>query len=372
MTHTQRLILLIALAVAVPLAGYFYVSRRYLAPKRELQDEIDRRSAWIEEGQSYLDRQPRIRGDLAAFASRTLGQSEEEVEHALRSALNDLGARHRLARLTVDTNMRGAVISPAVAARVSEFKSNKELRDRPDFYRAEATMNGSGSLDQVLATIHDAQALPWLSRLDVVDVSARDNGQRFELRLKLTAPYFRDLTPKEALAAQLPAGAALPESLAALATRNVFHLPPPPVKPEPKPEPVVVAPPADPVAPPPPPPPPYQDWKVTAITTTASGPELWLLNRQNQQRRVLLVSQQILGATFVGLGEGPEMAVVEIEGQRFLVQLGKTLAERIPAKSASVTQSTGAGAPTLATTPQRVAFVDSLYLEQSQAGRGPT
>lgn len=371
MTQTQRLILIIALVIAVPVLGFFYVSKRYLQPRNEVQRKIAAAEYYIDEFNAYLDKGPRLDRDLRAYAERTLGRSPEVVEHALRSALNDLGARHKLVKLTVDTNMRGPVESPAAAARVDEFQKRKVLRELPDFYRAEATLTGAGSLAQMLATVHDAQNLPWLSRLEVVDISARDNGQRFELRLKLTTPYFRDLVPDDALAASLPVSGALPESLAALATRNVFHLPPPPQpKPEPEPEPVVVA--QQPEPPAPAPPPPYQDWQVTAITATASGPELWLVNRQNNQRRVLLVSQQILDATFLGVGADPERALVEIEGQRFEVRLGKTLAERTPAESASVTQSTGAQAPTFATAPSGAEFGGITSLEQPQAGRGPT
>lgn len=366
MMTRQRLILILALIVLVPVIGYVYVSKRYLGPKRDLEETIDSRRAWVESVQNYLDRERRIQRDLAEYAARTLGRSEEEVEHALRSALNDLGARYGLARLTVSTNMRGAVGSPAVAARVDEFKRNRALRDMSDFSRAEATLTGTGSLERVLGLVQAAQELPWLSRLDSVDVAARDNGARFELRLKLTTLYFRDIAPRDGYAAELPEATPLTEPVQTLAARNVFHLPPPP-QPEAKPTPQPVAQKPEP-KPTPPPPPPYDQWKVTGITTTASGPELWLLNQKNKQRRVLLVSQRILGATFVGLGPQREQAIIEIDGERFLVGLGNTLAQRTPLKNVSVTDTAG-DAPAL--TEAAAGGVSSgvpLFLDTSQAG----
>lgn len=317
----------------VGFVGYRFVNGSYLEKRATIESKINAAETWIERAEQELDGRRRLRRDMQRFIDRSLGQTPEVVEHRLRESLNDLGARNGLVGLAVDTSMREGVASPATA-RVKEF--TKELRELPDFHRAEATIRGTGTLEQALRTLYELQHLPYLSRVDRFDFTPKNNGERIDFRATLTVLYFRDLPAPDALTPRDDAPAF--DRYLVMAERNAFRIPP-----KPEPTEVVQAPPPEDPKPKPkpaPPPPPYQDWRVTGVTTTSTGPMLFVVNQKNNAMRELRVRDKVLGAVFVGLGPGAEEAIIEIDGQSFTVRLGGTLAERTPVADASKAEGT--------------------------------
>jgi hypothetical protein len=327
--------------IAVGIAGfvgYRFVNGSYLEKRAEIESKISAAETWIERAEKELDGRRRLRRDMQVFIDRSLGQTPEVVEHRLRASLNELGERNGLVGLAVDTSMREGVASPATA-RVREF--SKEMRELPDFHRAEATIRGTGTLEQALRTLYELQQLPYLSRVDRFDFTPKNNGEWVDMRATLTVLYFRDLPAPDALAMRTDAPPF--DRYLALAERNAFRIPP-----EPKPVEVAQAPPPEDPKPKPkpaPPPPPYHDWRVTGVTTTSTGPMLFVVNQKNNAMRELRVRDRVLGAVFVGLGAGAEEAIIEIDGQAYSVRLGGTLAERTPVADAS--KAEGASSATL-------------------------
>ncbi len=313
----------IALAGAIPLglgALWWVYHGHYAGPRAELDREIERVRAELERKSGELDEGPQIRKRLAELAEGSLGDTEERVSVALRTALNEIAADCGLANPRVDTSDAEAVRNPAAKAAAAEF-SRKELRDRTDFFVMTASFRGVGTLQQAMKALATIQSQSWARRVERVElkpVGGKDRT-RMEIALKLSTLYMPDLKIKPRDGLWSPPAEALLAAAQPVVMKNIFREPPP--------VPAVAA------KPPPPPPappsvqaPPYGEWRVTGVVRGAAGPELWVVNEQSKQSLTLAIGQAVLDAVFVG--SSGENVRLKIGDQEFEVGLAQTLQER--------------------------------------------
>lgn len=273
------------------------------------------------EVRTLRERKPAVQGELQSLVDRTLGGSLEVVDGALRARLNRLGESEGLKGLVVGTGASSARESPARSSygRTPELR---KLRDEVDFVTLEGWINGEGSVDQVFRLLQRIEAEPWLKRvgtvrLDAVRGDRKSGGPRLKLSLVLTTIFVPGREPKAQVASTwTPKDFA---TLAPLTKTSLFAMPAPPAPP---PTELTAAP------PPPPAPPafPYGDWTLSGVASGPSGPEVWLLNRASNERRVLLPGQAL--HELVLAEAGGERATFTIAGRSVVVGVGEPMREK--------------------------------------------
>ncbi len=310
----QRLLMLVAGVLVAGAIGTLLYRSHYALPMAERRAE---RAALEEE----LLRLERERGDLLparerlrALGGATLGRSSEQVAARLRTVLNGIGQACGLDELKVASSARGGVANPAALERVREY--DRDQRRRPDFAVASGTLEGIGDSAATLRAIALVEAQPWLLR--VTRTSLKPRGARLAVRIDVETAYAPGLAePAAEIAGDVaPAGG---EALSELVAAGLFRPPPeppPPPTPPPTPRP----------EPPPAPAPGAETWIVTGVTTGSAGDELWVRNVNFGADRRLRSGEDVAGIGFVTI-RGAD-AVIEADGERYLVRVGDTLAVR--------------------------------------------
>ncbi|MBX3358762.1 MAG: hypothetical protein KF745_10060 [Phycisphaeraceae bacterium] len=308
-------------AAAAVLLGWQGYQRLYRIPTDELSARIGQVRKEIEEREAESDRLPGLRKRLGEIASTTLARSEEGVAAAMRTALNEIAAECRLDQPTVTTREPVAIKSPA--SKAGEL-SSKSARAQADFYAVEATVQAVGSMDAVIRAVATLDHQKWVHRIDRWGIRPVDKArERFELSVQLTTLMMPDVAPATEIAFgdgrvwEPLADEQFARYRPILANAN-FREPP-----------AVRGPEAPAVASVAPASPAYEDWKVTAVVRGRHGWELWLANGKSGQQTSLTPGSRVLDATFVDAAG--EDATIEIEGTRYVVELGRTLADRRPA-----------------------------------------
>ena len=295
-----------------------------LGPAGEKRSQIERARSVARQLGEQIDGMSGSSERLRAIGATMLAGDRDLLEHRLRAGLSELATGAGLGEVVVTSTPPRAMENPAARVRMSGGFSElrRRLRSSPDFYVVRGRVQGIGSLESALSALASLEAQPWVHRVEGVTI--RPAGQAREL-VEFKADYAvamaPDLASREASTAApeiVPVGEAGAAGVARVSERGLFRVPP--RAPEPVVE-VVRAP--DPA--PKPKPKPYQDWRLAGVMG-GSRVEAVLVHAGSGRSRVLEAGDEVLGAVFEG-GSG-ERAVFRIDGARFEVFLGKSLADR--------------------------------------------
>jgi hypothetical protein len=231
--------------------------------------------------------------------------------------------------VSINTTAPKPVSNPLERSPKAPSALKRELRKQADFSVIGGSIEGFGTLDQVLKTLATVQSQPWVHRVGGFSL-AIEGKERDKLKLRMEVSTLLlppDLAPKKDVdVTPVPASVASEAVWRAIASRNPFREPTPP-SPAPKPPAALAQSPTPaPVAPPPPAP--YADWKLTSVVSGSRGVEAWLINTKTNERQILKVGGKLIDAIF-SEGSG-ERAVFEIGGQKFELLNGQTFASRRP------------------------------------------
>ena len=256
----------------------------------------------------------------ASYVARTLGANIEAVDSRIRQRLFALGSTAGLADLSVVTSGSASARRETPAKRAFDRRgSQKILREETDFIEVTATLTGEGTIEQVLRLLGWVDVDPWIKRVLQVRLNPDKSGDSIKLSLQLVTIFLPGRSPGEAL----PAGTLDPDRIAGLIGGNPFRIPPPP---RPKAPPTPPAP--EPAPKPVPPPPvvvfPYDSWLLTGVANGPDGPEAWLRNAANDNRRTLRPGGSIGEAELIEI-EG-DQARFRLGAETFKVRIGRSLA----------------------------------------------
>lgn len=327
MKRVKALVAGVVVCGVLAAGGRYGYERLYAAEREVLVARLDRSLANAAYFEDRLADSKKVRSELVGVARTTLGASEEEARHHLRSLLHRIAASEGLQGIVVSDGRAEGVRNPAGPAKVKEPGLSKVLNTGADFQTLSGTVKGTGTLEQVMRALGVARAQPWVHRVEGFTIKPKDETREtFELTMEVATILVRDLVPAEHAS---PAVVALaPEASQAwrgIVGKNVFKEPPPTVAPKA----VATAPqPEKPRPPERPPPPPYGDWELVGVWESGTRVEAWVRNRSSNERRALAPGMGVLGAVLVS-AEG-ERAVFEVEGQKCEVRLQQTLAQRKP------------------------------------------
>lgn len=314
---------LIVVALALVLGGCWYGYRRFFANERDalIKETAGLRST-AKAYEKELERQKSIRDRLSAVAATTLGKQFPRAEHRLRTGLSRIGQDAGLTDVVVSSSAPEDQKSPAAHAKGMDIGMAKRLSKAPTFSVVKAQVRGTGTLPQVLQALATYDSQPWIHR--VQGLSIRPVGRerdRFELKLDVATIWMPDLASDDPNDPSVvsPDEASV-QAIAAITAKNVFRVPLPPA-------PVIAAAPTPEVRPAGAPAPAWGDWKLTGVTSGRRGLEALLVNTRSGDRLALAPGGVVLGATLVS-GAGEE-AVFELEGTKWTVRTGATLADRV-------------------------------------------
>lgn len=300
--------------------GYLYL---YDSPRRAIREDYSAAVSANNKLRSDVKDRRQVEDALKEIAGTTLGSRIGEVDTKFRGALNEIAAQCGLKGVQVDSRQPAGEANPAAKARFTTPSGLKnELRKQRDFEVIAGSVEGKGTLEQVLRTVATVQAQPWVHRVDSFTIKPEGKDRStFALKLGVATLFMPDLAPKTAVEPSVKL-VDLPAPAMAVLSKNMFR--------EPARVETAAAPPVKPVdsGPAPPPPPPYADWKLTGVVESRMGVEAWVMNTRSGERRTLSAGAAVVDATFVA-GQG-ERAVFEIGGKRFEVQNGQTLDQRRP------------------------------------------
>lgn len=275
--------------------------------------------------QRQLEERGSVTRRLKEFGSQTLGKKEDQVVDRFRNGLSKIAEECGLVAVQTNSGAPKPVTNPVTTAKV-DSALKKALRKTPDFEVISGSVEGTGSLEQVLRALAVVQAQPWVHRMDGFSIQAANRERdRFKIRLEVATVLAPDLAPaKDIELAQAPPPMGAEAVWRSIAARNPFKEPAPPAPVGPAP--TVVTQNSQPAPALPPPPPPYADWKLTSVVSGRNGTEAWLVNVRTKEHQVLTAGARLIDAVFTeGAGE---RAVFEIAGQRFEILNGQTFASR--------------------------------------------
>jgi hypothetical protein len=281
------------------------------SPTHAMSLRIESARSTLERRRADLLGQSRLRERLAAYVDRTLGGSQEEVDHALRAALSTIGEAAGLSDVAVDTSATKEVTSPG--RRDFKGAAGKPLRDEVDFIEAPATLRATGSWPQFNNMLRALSQEPWIRQIEGLRVVGKGKGETVEVTIKVRTLFMPnrspDATPAK-LAVQWPD---------ALAGASPFLLPPPPVAPAES-----AAGGSQPDVPG------WQRWQVTFVGRIEGVDEVHLRAGKGG-RRQLMVGQAIDECVYLGNRpdlDGFDEAMFRRAGQSWLVAPGATFADR--------------------------------------------
>jgi len=285
---------------------------RYGSPAAGLRQQIAEATTQTQRTEQASDPHVLRQSRLREVAGTTLGRDPDLVRHRFRTALSDLGEQCGLVGVEVDEVGPTPIASPAARTRLRSSTLSNSMKKTPDFYLFRGEVSGTGSLESVLKTMAVVRAQPWVHRVDGFGIKPEDKDRDlFSLRIDVTTLYMPDLaTDAEPT---IIAGDQVDDSIWRTITsaRSLQHPAPPP-------------PPAP--APPKPHDPSLGDWRLTGVIESDAGVEVMITHVSGKKWRSIHPGDKVLGAVLVGASG--EKAVFEIEGDRFGIWTGKTLAQR--------------------------------------------
>jgi hypothetical protein len=326
MKRNVKLVLTVVAAVAVVWLLVIAMKSWYFTPRQAAKVAIQNASNRLDQYRHAQRDHPRIKHEIDSLVNRTLGGDLEMVDHKLRSRLNRLVEHVGLQGATVGTG--GAPKAKDSPAKVKfTGTANKPLRDEVDFYELEGWLSGSGTFEQVLQLLASVESEPWLKRIDLLRLDPKDNGERFDVTLRVTTLYLPQRSPDPNRIP--PADEPKVERYQALLARQPFRVPPKSAKQQ------------APEAPAGPAPFPYEQWSLTGIAQSHKGVEVWLLNSQTGQTTHLAIGerledagtpigQELRMAALVLVATRADVAEFRLGNERFFVPIGKNLGDRVP------------------------------------------
>lgn len=309
------------------LAGVAYF-KMFENPRAELASKLAAEETQVSELKRKLEERAQVDRKLREFGSFTLGHKEDQVVDSFRNGLAKIAEDCGLRAVSINTNAPKPVSNPLERSPKAPTTLKRELRKQPDFSVIGGTIEGVGSLEQVLKTLATVQSQPWVHRIGGFSMAV-EGKERDKLKLRMEVSTLllpSDLAPKkEGDVTPVPASVASESVWRSIAAKNPFR--DPPAAPNSA-KPTAVAQNPAPQPPAPPAPAPYADWKLTSVVSGRGGVEAWLINTKTNERQILKVGGRLIDAIF-SEGAG-ERAVFEIGGQKFEVLNGQTFASRRP------------------------------------------
>jgi hypothetical protein len=313
----------IGVTAGIIVAVWVLYLKFYAWPRDRLKSDLTKQLEANSSFQRELTKKAAILDGLKRFAGTTLSAAPDEADSRFRSGLGNIavGAGLATGSVTVNTTAPEKMVNPAG----TKVKTNLGhlLAKQTDFTVIRGELNGVGTLEEVLHTVAIVQNQPWVHRVERLAIKPDDKDrQRFSLQLGVATILMPDKTPKQTPEPRVvPLEPEAGVRWAGIVSKNMFREPPLQV--------ARADPPAPPPAPPPPPtPPPWSDWRLTGVIETRKRVEALLVNPKNGSSAVLNVGSAVMGATFVGGTR--DVALFEIDGHRYEVQIGQTLDQRSP------------------------------------------
>ncbi len=281
------------------------VDSTFLSPRAALRQDISAAKARVGTWQKAVDDHDRVRHAIESVSTMSLGGTGEEVDHRLRARLNRLCEAVGLQSVTVGTGRMVVRESPAK----SKFRG--DLADEVDLVEVEGWVSGQGTLAQVLELVDRLEVEPWICRVELLRLEAKDNGRRFMTRIDLRTIYLPDATVEEPVFAEYDSNRRA--VVVAAAASNPFSVPqtemsqPPPAQ-SPNEQ------------------TPSGQWLVTGVVQGSAGTEVWLRHDRTGESVQLVVGDQ-LGSLMLVAADG-EWAEFKENERNFFVQLGTLLDEQ--------------------------------------------
>jgi hypothetical protein len=312
-----------AIVVMGAVAGYSIGARTWSSDRDDAEDRIGRYTTFLTTVRGQRDQRAQLDQQTTAYIDRTLGEKLEVVDSRLRERLNRIGEDLQLRNLVVSTGRPTALPTPAKANH--NKPAQRRLRDEPDFVELEASIWGEATLEQALWLVHRLESERWLKRIQQFRLEPRDNGERFQVAVRLTTLFVPEREPREVPPPADDAAGFVPYQV--LVAANPFRVPPPPPPPLP---PSVPSAPAPQPAPVPLPAYGYGQWRLTGVTQGPGGVEVWLHNPTTRESLTLTPGQKLQQAELVSV-DG-EQARFKLGDQQFIVAVGGSLDDRTPVK----------------------------------------
>lgn len=327
MTRRNTLILSCASAAIVLLVGWMMYQSMYVGPRGKLTDRLGTLNSTISRQSDELAKLRNVSKELKHQASTTLGATYDVVDHRLRTLLTTIARENGLTGCSASSQSPKTRTNPGSEAKGSKGLA-RMLDKQIDFAVVSASFEAQGSLESVLRTVEVIRAQPWAHRVDSVDIRPVSIERKaFAVSVGLQTVMMPDMVGNDHPMPELVAlDAEQTARVVRVAATSPFLLPPP--KPEPNqadaPRPARDDRPkqVDPEER-------FRVWRVTGVVRRP-GPvmEVWLVNTKNNNSAVLEVGQKVAGATLVDASAG--VAVFEVDGARYDVRVGQSVAERSP------------------------------------------
>lgn len=310
MTRQQVILLTVAGVVACGLV-WWMADRQYFSPRGELLAELASAQGKVDTYRTAIREATQTQGEIDAIVARTLGGSDEQVDHQLRSRLNRLVEMMGIDGAVVGTGATTALRPPA------RGDMPRSMRNTIDLVELEAWVTGETTFEKAVELIARLEAEPWLKRVEQVKIDPKDGGKRVGVHVRLVAMYVPGEAP-EAIGALVMEPPDLAAYGALARTGNPFALPvvevaaapdpaAPEVKPEPQPRPRAR----------------YEQWMLTGVAEHGGVAEAWLRHARSGEMRRLNPGEQIHDAVF--LTASGDRAEFEINGTRCFVAVGSDL-----------------------------------------------
>lgn len=313
----------------VGVLGWRAYAAWYQAPRERILRELASKENQNAQFESRLAKGNDLRRRYSAFSDHMLGGQPDEADHRLRLLLRETAETAGLERISVSTNPPRAQANPFSAARHSGEAPrliSRRLEERPDFAVFRASVTGQGGHESLAHLLSLLESQPWVDSIPQWSIRPiGDDRRRFEVRADITALYEPRLAG-DADREVVQEDPTLAEARLRLASVNRFR----PPTPSPEPETVVAETKPEPDPPPQPPPPRWEPWRVAGIFEGAEFRVLVMLDGDRPATRSLSVGDSLFGARLVG-GNVTDGAWFEIDGDRFVVPLNRTLSNRRPA-----------------------------------------
>ena len=312
--HVKLKVMSGAVGLVFVISVFWAVQSWVIGPQQAMDARIDSASKTLERRRADLLGQDRLQDKLDAYANRTFGWSQEEVDHALRAALSTLGESAGLSDVAVDTSPVKSIDSPG--RRDFKGAAGKVMRDEVDFVEAPAIFRATGTWPQFNAMLSALSAEPWIRQVEGLRVVGKGKGGVVDVVIKLRTLFIPNREPGSMPNAQ---AVEWPESLAGA---SPFVLPPPPAP--------VIATPIKPGAPAKPPPPGWERWRVIFVGRIEGVDEVHLRATRGGNRQ-LFVGQALDGCVYLGNrtdSDGFDEAMFRREGATWLVGPGATFSDR--------------------------------------------
>jgi len=324
----RSLILLVLVLAAVGGVGWYATKSFFLTEYREVRTETAKFESKAKSFSAGAKGSRATKIGLRDAAATMLASAPVVVEHRLRGMLSELAERHGLAEIVVSHSRPKPAGNPADDRGSKVSRAFRRLLGRQtDFAVIQGRLQGIGTLEQIIETLADLRAQPWIHRVEGFTISPKGRDRTsFELKADYATIFAPDLVDSDR---EPPGIAHINESdllaLRAIAARSPFRFAEPMV-PE-----VVVAP--EPVRVVVEPAPPYDKWRVTGVLETldVGTVEVMLARIDTGETKTLRIGQGILGATLTNAAG--ERAWFERDGLSVVVRAGETLDQAKPAES---------------------------------------